>query len=69
MPVILGVPLRVNYGLVHGVGVLGVEQHEDLGVGTVAVENQLSGVASDIDQPMELVQKNETGVHVDSSVF
>lgn len=53
MPAAAGVVCWIDFGLVNGGGVLGIEEHEDLWVGAIPVIDEFRRVVGDIEQPSE----------------
>jgi hypothetical protein len=68
VPVGFGVEGAVDLP-VEGGAVVGVPVHDYFGEVAVAVEDVLAGVTANVDQPIQVLEREEGGVHVDAAVF
>ena len=46
-----------------------VPHHQYFGEGAVSVEDVLTRVFTDVDQPIEILKGDEGGVHINATVF
>ena len=46
-----------------------VKRHQYFGEGAVSVENVLTRVITDVDQPVKILKGDVGGVHINASVF
>ena len=49
--------MRVDFP-VEGVSIVGMEEHEDFRKVAIAIEDEVGGVFSDIDKPIEILEEN-----------